>query len=109
GVDGRSILFIGTANFIEDELAGLRPNVAVIATGLREKVSDYSCRLMRALGQPRLVLANHFDAHWEPLGPSQMDIGDEARAGLQRFEEEIRSCSPTTRVVIPIHFQPIPI
>lgn len=106
-VNGQSVLFIGTANFIDGELDGLRPDVAVIATGLRGKIPDYSCRLMRALGQPRLVLANHFDAHSTPLGPKQMDIGDEGRASLAKFADEIHACSPRTKVVVPTHFQPI--
>lgn len=106
-VHGRSILFIGSANFIEGELVGLRPDVAVIAVGLREKIPDYSCRLMRALGRPRLVLTNHFDAHWEPLGAKQMDIGDDARASLGRFAGEIHACAPDTTVVVPTHLQPI--
>ncbi len=109
GVEGRTILFIGTANFIESELDGLRPDVAIIAVGLREKVPDYSCRIMRALGQPRLVLANHFDAHRKPLGPEQMNIGDESRADLAHFAAEVHSCSPQTKVVIPTHFEPIAI
>ncbi len=109
GVEGRTILFIGTANFIESELEGLRPDVAIIAVGLREKVPDYSCRIMRALGQPGLVLANHFDAHRKPLGPEQMNIGDESRADLAHFADEVHSCSPQTKVVIPTHFEPIAI
>ncbi len=106
-VGRHSILFIGSANFIEQELAGVRPDVAVLAVGLREKIVDYACRLMRALGHPPLVLTNHFDAHWEPLGPKQMDIGDEARASLAKFADEIHACAPETRVVVPTHFQPI--
>lgn len=105
-VEGRTILFVGSANFLEGELTGLRPDVAVIATGLREKIPDYSCRLMRALGNPKLVLADHFDALWEPLGPKQMDVGDEARASLSRFVGEIHRCSPATEVAIPVHLQP---
>jgi L-ascorbate metabolism protein UlaG (beta-lactamase superfamily) len=89
-VEGRTILFIGTANFIEREIEGLRPDVAIVAVGLREKIPDYSCRVMRAIGKPRLVLTNHFDAHWKPLGPEQMG-------------------APDTKVVIPVHLQPMPI
>jgi L-ascorbate metabolism protein UlaG (beta-lactamase superfamily) len=106
-VRGHSILFIGSANFIDSEIEGLRPDVAVVAVGLREKVPDYSCRLMRALNQPKLVLTNHFDAHWEPLGPRQMEIGDDARAGVQKFADEVHACAPSTRVVVPVHLQPI--
>jgi L-ascorbate metabolism protein UlaG (beta-lactamase superfamily) len=106
-IEGHTILFIGTANFIDGELQGLRPDVAIIATRGREKVPDYPCRLMRALGRPRLVLTNHFDAHWEPLGPSQMSIDDGDRADLAAFADEIHACAPETRVVVPTHLQSI--
>jgi L-ascorbate metabolism protein UlaG (beta-lactamase superfamily) len=108
-VQGRAILFIGTANFVESELQGLRPDIAVVATGAREKVPDYSCRLMRALGRPPLVLTNHFDALWEALGPAQMDIEDADREKLARFADEIHACAPATQVVIPTHLQPMSI
>jgi L-ascorbate metabolism protein UlaG (beta-lactamase superfamily) len=107
--EGRSIVFLATANFIESEIDGLRPDVAVVAVYVREKVPDYTCRLMRALGRPRLVLTNHFDAHWEPLGPTQMDIDEKERVSLARFEDEVHACSPGTRVVIPTHLSPISI
>lgn len=108
-IEGRSVLFIGSANFIEPELQGLRPDVAVIATGVREKVPDYTCRLLRVLDRPPLVIANHFDAHWQPLGPKQMDIGDEALADLARFKEEVRACAPGTKIIVPVHFRPMTI
>lgn len=105
-VGGRSILFVGTANLIDAELAGLVPDVAVVATGARDKVPDYACRLMRALGRPPLVLTNHFDAHWQPLGPRQLEVGDEGLASLARFADEIHACAPQTRVVVPNHLAP---
>lgn len=104
---GRSVLFVGTANFVEAELVGLRPDVAVVAVGLREKIPDYTCRLLSAVGRPRLVVANHFDAHWLPLGPRQMEIDDEAKASLARFPGEVAACAPGTKVVIPTPFAPI--
>jgi L-ascorbate metabolism protein UlaG (beta-lactamase superfamily) len=105
--EGRSILFIGTANFIEEDLRGIRPDIAVVAVGLREKIPDYSCRLMRTLGTPRLVFANHFDALWEPLGKKQMDIDEKARASLARFADEVHVCARSTKVIVPTHLQPI--
>ncbi|MCY1054854.1 MBL fold metallo-hydrolase [Nannocystis sp. SCPEA4] len=97
-IAGHQVLFLGTANFIEAELTGLRPDVAVIATGLREKVDDYTCRLMRALGQPPLVYANHFDDWQAP--PVDEPVDDDLRA----FVDEVKRCSPKTKVVIPQHF-----
>jgi len=104
---GHSILFIGSANFIEEELTGLRPDVAVVAVGRREKIPDYTCRLMRALGKPPLVLANHFDAFNEPLGPKQMDIDPDSLAKLRAFVGEVHACAPESEVRVPEHFASI--
>lgn len=101
---GHDIVIIDSANFIERELAGLRPDVAIVATGLREEIHDYACRLMHALGQPPLVLANHFDAFRAPLGTP---LTAEAEADLRRFADEIHACAPNARVVVPIALQPI--
>ncbi|UQA56364.1 MBL fold metallo-hydrolase [Polyangium aurulentum] len=106
---GRTILFIGTANFVESEIEGLRPDIAIIAVGLRDKIPDYSCRLMRALGKPRLVYTNHFDAHWKPLGPEQMSIEEDGRKSLDAFADEVHACAPETKVVVPVHLQPMSI
>jgi L-ascorbate metabolism protein UlaG (beta-lactamase superfamily) len=106
-VAGHAVLFIGTGNFIDHELEGLRPDVAVVAFPSKEKLPDYTCRLMHALGAPSLVLANHFDAHWEPLGPKQMDIDDAGRARLVQLPDEVHACAKGTRVVVPEHFRPI--
>jgi hypothetical protein len=62
---------------------------------------------VRALGRPRLVLTNHFDAHWDPLGPSQMSIDDADRADLAAFADEIHACSPETKVLVPTHLRPM--
>jgi L-ascorbate metabolism protein UlaG (beta-lactamase superfamily) len=105
--EGRSILFIGTANFIQEELRGIHPDIAIVAVGLREKIPDYSCRIIRTLGMPRLVFANHFDALWEPLGPKQMAIDEEARTSIARFADEIHACALATKVIVPNHLQPM--
>lgn len=98
-VGGHEVFFLSTANFIEREVDGLRPDVAVIATGLRQEIHDYTCRLMRALGHPPLVYTNHFD-DWR--GPPVDAPPDE---DLEAFVAEVASCSPGTRVVIPHHFE----
>ena len=95
---GHEVLFLGTANFIERELAGLRPDIAIVAVGLRHEIHDYTCRLMRALGGPAHVYANHFD-DWQGA-----PLDREPDADLQAFVAEVRACSPTTQVVIPRHF-----
>jgi L-ascorbate metabolism protein UlaG (beta-lactamase superfamily) len=102
---GHEILVIGSANFIERELAGLRPDVAIVATGLREELHDYTCRLLRLLGHPPVVVMNHFDAWQKPLDHA-MDVTDAARRDFEAFKQEVATCSPNTKVIQPVHFQP---
>jgi L-ascorbate metabolism protein UlaG (beta-lactamase superfamily) len=98
---GHEVLFLGTANFIESELEGLRPDIAIVATGLRQEIHDYTCRLLRVLGAPPLVLPNHFDDWSAPPRDAPAD------ADLLAFVEEVRACSPHTRVIVPRHFVPL--
>ena len=101
---GRQVLIIGSANFIERELDGLRPDLAIVAVGLRHQIYDYTCRLMRALGNPPVVLTNHFDA-WTK--PATTPLTADALADLAAFEAEVHACSPKTRVVVPRPFEPM--
>jgi L-ascorbate metabolism protein UlaG (beta-lactamase superfamily) len=102
---GHEVLFLDTANFIERELEGIHPDVAVVATGLRHEIHDYSCRLMRVLGSPPLVFANHFD-DWRRTPVPTAQLSPEIQADLARFRAEIRACSPHTRLIVPEPFSP---
>jgi hypothetical protein len=130
-LEGRTVFFVGTANFVEEELhglrlgglrpgglrpgglrpgglgpGGLRPDVAVVAVGLRRKIPDYTCRLMRALNLPPLVLPNHFDEFREPLRPGAPPT-EATRADLDAFAAEVHACAAATRVTIPLPLRPI--
>jgi L-ascorbate metabolism protein UlaG (beta-lactamase superfamily) len=96
---GHEILVLGTANFIERELEGLRPDIAIIAPGLREEIFDYTCRLLRVLGHPPVVYATHFD-DWR-AAPADAPASED----LQKFAAEVARCSPRTKLVIPKHFE----
>jgi L-ascorbate metabolism protein UlaG (beta-lactamase superfamily) len=98
-IAGREILVLDTANFIERELAGLRPDIAIIAPGLREHIHDYTCRLLHTLGDPPIVIATHFDDWKAP------PVGAPPSPGLVKFAEEVRACAPRTRLVIPQPFK----
>lgn len=104
---GHSIYFVGTANFIEPELHDMRPDVAIVAVGMRDKVHDYTCRLLRALGLPPFVLANHFDNWRQPWSDGTRLVAADAEADLAAFEAEVHACAPNTRVDVPVHLQPI--
>lgn len=98
---GQQIFVLDTANYIEREVAGLRPDVAIVATGLREQIHDYSCRLMRLLGRPRRVFTTHFD-QWKK--PAETPLTADERADLAQFTDEIHRCAPATEVIVPAPF-----
>jgi hypothetical protein len=89
-------------NYIEREIQGLRPDVAMIAAARqRLEIYDYTGRLMRALGRPRLVFATHWDEQSFAFGAPQ----DERLREAEVFVKEVKKVSPRTHVVLPLHFQ----
>jgi L-ascorbate metabolism protein UlaG (beta-lactamase superfamily) len=101
---GRQILAFGSMNYIEREVEGLRPDVALIgAMPERREIYDYTGRLLKALGYPRLVLPTHWDRFNVTYEVSQ----EPARQRLQSFIDEVKTASPTTEVIVPKYFEPV--
>ena len=99
---GHRILWFGSMNYIEREVEGLRPDVALIAAARqRLEIHDYTGRLMRALGRPRIVFATHWDEQSLPYGVSQ----DQRLREAELFVKEVKAVSPRTSVVVPRHFE----
>ena len=105
-IGGHEILAFGGMNFIEKELTGLRPDVAIVgAAPSRNENYDYAGRLMRAICRPGLVLPTHWDNHGMAL-----DNPKATEDRLQRvtvFAGEIRAASPKTVVLVPKYFVPL--
>ena len=81
-------------NYIEREITGLEPDVALIGAGTsRKEIYDYSGRLMRDLHYPAIVLPTHWDNFLEPFGASQ----EPALEALQSFIKEIVAASPKNK------------
>ncbi|WP_170232208.1 MBL fold metallo-hydrolase [Saccharothrix saharensis] len=58
---GFSVLFLsGTANYVEREIAGLRPDVLVLGMSGHANVFDYTARALRAT-RPELLIPSHHD------------------------------------------------
>jgi hypothetical protein len=56
-IGGQRIMVFGGMNYIERELVGLQPDVALVsAAGSRKEIYDYTERPMRVLGNPPLVI-----------------------------------------------------
>lgn len=106
-IGGHELLFIGSANYVERELAGLRPDVAVVAIGGRQHVYDYTRRLLAALGNPPLILPNHWDDLTLPFDDPRASKSEAHVDALDRFREEVRRYSPGTEVRVPAYFEAI--
>ncbi len=103
-IGGRQILAFGSMNYIEREVDGLRPDAALIgAMPERREIYDYTARLMRLLGYPRLVLPTHWDRFNVPYSVSQ----EPAIKRPQSFIAEVKAASPKSQVVVPEYFRPI--
>jgi len=103
---GREILAFGSMNYIEREIVGLRPDVALIgAMPERREIYQYTARLLRALGNPRMVLPTH----WDRFNVTYDVPQDAAVQRLQTFIAEVKGASPTTEVVVPKYFEPVAI
>jgi hypothetical protein len=66
---------------------------------------DYTARLMRALGSPPLVLATHWDSSGIPYTASH----DRQLKEAEGFVSEVKAASPSTKVIVPRHFESIPL
>lgn len=99
---GHEVLIMGSMNFIEREMEGLRPDIALVgANSQRLEIYDYTRRLLRAIGYPALVIPSHADGYGDPK-PNAAALADRAR-----FLDEVRAASPRSRTFHPTWFTPI--
>ena len=102
-----SVFLMSSANFVERAIAGLEPDVALLAPLARKQVHDYTPRLLRALNYPGVVLPTHWD-NWErPLTEPPQDpravLGDDGN--LDVFVREVKEVSPESQVVVLKYFE----
>lgn len=99
---GHEVLIMGSMNYLEREMEGLRPDIALVgANSQRLEIYDYTGRLMRALGYPALVIPSHADGYGNP-NPSPAALADR-----KTFLDEVAEASPTSRTLTPVWFEPI--
>jgi L-ascorbate metabolism protein UlaG (beta-lactamase superfamily) len=99
---GHEVLAMGSMNYIEREMEGLRPDIALVgANNERLEIYDYTRRLMGALGNPLVVMPTHWD------GYGYAPLRDQSLAAAHEFADEVTAASPKTRVIIPQYFEPI--
>ncbi|MEP6835625.1 MAG: MBL fold metallo-hydrolase, partial [Gemmatimonas sp.] len=104
-IGGHEILIFGSMNYIESELTGLRPDIAIIgAMPERANIDDYTPKLMRVLGNPAIVLPTHWDRFNTPYALGQPQI---ALDRVKAFMDEVKLASPNTRVILGEHLKPV--
>lgn len=99
---GHEVLVMGSMNYIEREMVGLRPDIALVGSNSqRLEIHDFTGRLMRALGNPAVVIPNHADSYGDP-NPSAAVLADR-----RLFQQEVAAASPGSRFISPTWFEPI--
>jgi len=98
-IAGHRIFIMGSMNYIERNVTGLRPDIAIIGAGSdRKQIYHYTDRLMHALGNPAVV----FPTHWDDYGTKPRSA---ALKQVETFVTEVRSASPKTKVIVPEYFK----
>jgi len=103
---GPSVFLMGASDFAEREVAGLSPDVAVVALPSTSSTHEYVPRLIEALDRPATVVPVHWDNFERELVNPPED-GTGSGMGVEEFTEQVRRVAPRTRVVVPEYLSPL--
>ncbi|WP_202469466.1 MBL fold metallo-hydrolase [Streptomyces sp. SID2888] len=96
---GPSILLMGASNFVERELAGIRPEVALVPMTSHSAVHRYLERLLAAVGNPALLFPCHHDDMTTPLTSGSSALA--ASVGPSAARELSQAAAPGSHVLTP--------
>jgi L-ascorbate metabolism protein UlaG (beta-lactamase superfamily) len=101
-----TIFLMSSGNYVERAIAGLKPDVALIAPLFSNNTFDFTPRLVWALNYPKLVLPTHWDNFEAPLTGTPTDLrsiyGDPANLDL--WVKEMKKVTPRTKIVTMPYF-----
>lgn len=100
--DGFTIFLMSSANFVERAIAGIRPDVALVASIFFTQIHDYTRRLLDAIGRPKWILPTHWDNFERPFSDGPHDLSDVfGQAGsLDFWIDQAKSVSSRSRFVV---------
>jgi L-ascorbate metabolism protein UlaG (beta-lactamase superfamily) len=98
--DGPSVFFMGASDFVERNLTGLAPDVAMVALPSSTATADYAERLLDALDRPKVVVPVHFD-NFETALRNPVPVATTDRERLDGLVAAVRRVSPRSRVIVP--------
>ncbi|MER7754434.1 MBL fold metallo-hydrolase [Kitasatospora sp. NPDC097643] len=103
--DGPSTLLTGASDFVERNLTGLRPDIAMISVeSTAHATYRYVPRLLKALDFPRTVVPVHWDDFETPLTDPAV-LGN--KMDLDGLVAQVRELSPRTNLIRPEHLTPL--
>ncbi|BCJ64096.1 hypothetical protein [Polymorphospora rubra] len=97
---GPSVFFMGASDLNERNLAGLAPDVAMVASAATTSIADYVPRLMAALDYPKVVVPVHWD-NFETRLTNPPAVAESDRKRLNDLVAAVRRVSPRSRVLMP--------
>lgn len=98
--NGPAVFFMGGSDFVERNVSGLAPDVAMIAMASSDATHEYVPRLIDALDRPEIVVPVHWDNFETPLrNPPQTLPADRQR--LDAMVQAVRKAAPKSRIVVP--------
>src|SRR2546425_1722913 len=102
-----SIFLMSTANYNERAIAGLKPDVALIASIFSNQIHDFTPRLLTALNYPKIVLPTHWDNFEAPFSAPPRDLRDTFGdpANLDLWVKEVKQLSPKSQIVTMKYFE----
>jgi L-ascorbate metabolism protein UlaG (beta-lactamase superfamily) len=104
--DRLSILLFGGTNFVERELAGLRPDVVMVCMTDFTSLHKYLERLLTVLGAPRYVLPAHHDDMITSFDDPNLPNTVHANA-VRALQNAVTKLHLRTQVLAPAHLKPI--
>ncbi len=106
-LESQTVLSMGSMNFIEREVQGLSPDILLPGVNFsRNEIYKYTERLIKATGFPKTVIPAHWDNYRVPYGYSQEKAIEDK---IKPFFQEVRTVSPSSRVITPVHLETITI
>ena len=95
------VLTMGSMNFIDKEIDGLRPDILLAGSAnSRKEIYNYTKRVLELTGFPKIVIPTHWDDFRVKYdAPQQKALETKALP----FIEEVKNISSKTRTIIPEH------
>jgi L-ascorbate metabolism protein UlaG (beta-lactamase superfamily) len=103
--DSHKILTMGSMNFVERELYGIKPDILLAGVNQSQLgLYNYNQRLINVTNKPKYIIPTHWDNFRLPYSFSQESSID---LKLIPFKKDVEMLSPNSKVIIVRHLEEI--